>query len=149
MGTRPLPFREQPKDPVVERRVANLEKRSLTQAAIDTSDIVTGGGGEFPWGLRDSEIAVGVSTPKPIFVSSSLAAFYAIVAGTTTGATEFELRHNGAAMPLGSLILPAGTDVDGIIYPAEGFAVGDDYEIAVLSVDAAADAISTWSVFES
>lgn len=35
MGTRPLPFPEQPKSPVVERRLANLEKRSLTRPQID------------------------------------------------------------------------------------------------------------------
>lgn len=36
--TRPLPFPDSPTNPVTERRVDNLERRSLTRAATDARD---------------------------------------------------------------------------------------------------------------
>ncbi len=146
--TRPLVFPEHPKDPVTERRIANLEKRSLTQQAIGSDDYVPSGVIEVPWGVVGA-FAAGASTPKPIWTPSSLVAFYAIIASTTTTDTEFELRHNGVAMPLGVLTLGAGTDVEGIVYVGEGFAVDDDYVIAVPTVGAGAADLQTWSLFSS
>lgn len=147
MGTRPLPFPEQPKDPVVQRRIANLEKRSLTQQAIAAVDFVPDNVNEFAWGV-DGTLAAGESTPKPIWVQSVLVAFYAVIPGTTTTSTVFELRHNGVAIVLG-LTLAAGTDVEGVVYIGEGFAPGDDYVIAVTSAGAGAADMQTWSLFAS
>lgn len=147
MGTRPLPFPEQPKSPVVERRLANLEKRSLTQQAIASDDSVPDNISEIPWGVV-GPLTAGVSSPKPIWNPTTLVAFYAIIPSTTTTATVFELRHNGVAMALG-LTLAAGTDVDGIVYIGEGFAVGDDYEIVVTSAGAGAENLQTWNLFGS
>ena len=147
MGTRPLPFPENPHDPVVQRRLANLEKRSLTQQAIAGDDVVGDRTQEFSWGVVGS-LSAGVSTPKPIWVPSVLVAFYAIIPGTTTTSTVFELRHNGVAIVLG-LTLAAGTDVEGVVYIGEGFAPEDDYEIAITSAGAGAADLQTWSLFES
>lgn len=145
--TRPLVFPEHPTDPVTERRIDNLEKRSLTQQAIDGSDVSLDNVAEYAWGV-DGPVGAGISTPKPIWTQSSLVAFYAVIMSTTTTATVFELRHNGIALVLG-LTLAAGTDVDGIVYIGEGFAPGDDYEIAITSAGAGAEDLQTWSLFGS
>lgn len=145
MGTRPLPFPEQPKSPVVERRLANLEKRSLTRQAIGSDDYVSDNTDEYAWGV-DGTLTTGTSSPKPIWVPSTLVAFYAVVLSVTTTSTVIELLHNGITIPFG-LTLAAGTNVEGTVYVGEGFAPGDTYEIAVVTAGSGAALLQTWSVF--
>lgn len=100
MGTRPLVFPEQPKDPVVQRRLSNLEQRSLTRPQIDQQPVY-----DIPAsGSRAATVIVAASNAYP---DSQEGADF-VCTGTDDHLTIQDACDVGSGYPGGRVLLTEG-----------------------------------------
>lgn len=138
MGTRPLPFPEQPKSPVVERRLANLEKRSLTRPQIDQQ-------GDEPEDLEAVFSHAGSPTTdeSPRWYPRITASLYEVLVSLGTAGssdTDVEVYVNGGLQ--GTITLGSGVNV-AIGYFSNALAANTDWlTVAVTTVGTGAENIT-------
>lgn len=145
--TRPLHFPDRVKDPITERRIDNLEARSLTRPQT-TNPVTVADTGVFRilWSI-DGTVGEGSSNVWPFFTgdAANLGLFWATIASTTTTDTDLEVRRSGIAVA--TLTLVAGTGVQSLVYLSESYADGDFYTVAVTAAGAGAEDLQTIARF--
>lgn len=146
--TRPLPFPERPQDAVMNRRVGNLERRSLTRPQIDQQRTGTGGDTIRMGWFLDGVLVLGTSRGMPFVDGDAYTLDIFTVTLDTAGSsdTDIEVRRNGTGLvtcTLGSGVASGTFDID------ESFADGDIYTIAVTAAGTGAAGLQTFARFAS
>lgn len=145
--TQPLGFPDQPTHPVTERRLDMVERRSLTQAAVNSSLVSDGGVFRVLWSVN-GPLTAGQSNVFPFFDGdeASLALAWARIASTTSSGSTLEVRRNGIAVA--TLTVPSGTGMEELALPSEAFAAGDALTFAVTGVGTSAEDLQMLARFQ-